>query len=319
MNTIPSHLRISTLLAGAACLAGLARADDPVGAEVSVNIVHGSIYASPGPDINHVQDIQSGTSSATGSVSLLGVGRVVDTGFGSPSTVTTMVSGQASATADYAAGILRTGASLQFSASNGYGTAGSTALATMGDILTLSAPATITLSGIWEGTLTGDGNPLGSVTSTLDLSLRSLTYDKSVSDGEGGFHTVPTSDVFGSYHNQLFAPIVKGALPPGGVQTKVSEPFSITVSLPAGEFYFGASMSSAVLADADRTPSAYYVTGNADFSHTLEFGFAVPEGVSLTSQTGEDVPPTPTAVPEPQTYALFGGIALLAWGVWRRR
>ncbi len=311
MKKIPSHLRISTLLASAACLSGFAYADDPVGAEVVVRVVHGSIYASPGPDINQVLDLKTGTSSATATVGLSGVSRVVDTGFSSPFSVTTTITGQASATADYAAGILRAGASLQFSASNGYGTAGSSGYASMGDILTLSAPATITLSGIWNGTLTGDGSPFGSTTGTLDLTLRSLTYSTSVSDGEGGFHDVFTSDVYGSYHNQLYAPAT------GTFQKLVNEPFSITANLPAGQFYFGAIMTSTVLADADRAPSPFSTSGNADFTHTLEFGFGVSDGASLTSQTGETVPATP--VPEPQTYALFAGIALLAWGMWRRR
>ena len=311
MNKIPSHLRISTLLASAACLSGFAYADDPVGAEVVARVVHGSLYASSGPDINQVLDLKTGTSTATTTVGLSGVSRVVDTGFGSPSKVMTTVTGAATATADYAAGILRTGASLQFSASNGYGTAGSSGYASMGDILTLSAPATITLSGIWNGTLTGDGSPFSSTTGTLDLTLRSLTHITSVSDGEGGFHDVSTYDLFGSYHNQLYAPTT------GSFQKLVNEPFSITANLPAGQFYFGAIMTSTVLADADRDPSPFSVSGNADFTHTLEFGFAVPDGVNLTSQTGETVPATP--VPEPQTCALFGGIALLAWGVWRRR
>ena len=308
---IPSPLRVTTLLAGAACLAALARADDPVGVETTANVVHGSIYASPGPDINHALDVQSGLSAATATASLSGVSRLVDTGFGSPSKVSTLITGHATATADYAAGILRTGASLQFTASNGYGTAGSSAYATMGDILTLSAPATITLSGIWNGTLTGDGSPYGSSTGTLDIILRSLTYDTLVPDGEGGFQTVPTSDQYGRYQNQLFAPTT------GDFKNHVNEPFSLTATLPAGKFYFSATMTAAVLADANRISSPYSVSGDADFTHTLEFGFDVPAGVSLTSQTGEAVPPTP--VPEPETYALVGGVALLAWGFWRRR
>lgn len=308
---IPTHLRISALLASTACLSGLAHADDPVGAEVVARVVHGSLYASPGPDLNQVLDLKTGTASATVTVGLSGVSRVVDTGFSSPSTVSTTVNGQATATVGYAAGILRTGASLQVSASNGYGTAGSSGYASMGDILTLSAPATITLSGIWEGTLTGDGSHAGSVTGVLDLALRSLTYTTSVGDGEGGFHDVETYDVFGSYHNQLFAPTT------GDAQLAVHEPFSIMATLPAGQFYFDARMTSTVLADTDRSASPFSTSGNADFTHTLEFGFAVPDGVSLTSQTGEAVPPTP--VPEPQAYALFGGIALLVWGLRRGR
>jgi hypothetical protein len=98
----------------------------------------------------------------------------------------------------------------------------------MGDILTLSAPATVTLNGIWNGTLTGDGSPYGSSTATLDILLRSLTYDTLVPDGEGGLQTVSTSDQYGRYQNQLFAPTT------GDFKNHVNAPFSITATLPAG-------------------------------------------------------------------------------------
>jgi hypothetical protein len=126
MSVVPSLLRLATLIASTPRASAPATPTAPI-TPSAPNVSRPTSFTVPStpPRTGHQPRAEraTGVSAATTSAGLNNVSRLVDTGYFTPSKVLTTITGSATATADFAAGILRTRASLQFSASNGYGTA----------------------------------------------------------------------------------------------------------------------------------------------------------------------------------------------------
>lgn len=257
-------------------------------------------------------------------------------------TVSAGYPGETHATASLATGILRNSARFDLEGPSvsrtpahpydGFGAQGSsTSRAEIADYVTVSKPATLTLAGVWDGTLNANvpgsfvvtelntpavlakGPGLAQVTVHMEIAIwsapRVLHHP---GDGETpGYDTYQRSYIGGiSLDRSVTA----------GQSLTVHEPFSTTISVPAGELYFYASQS--VVAGGGSDPSQgmggsvwAQVHTEANFDHTLQFNLTpdAASGATLSSQSGEFLTQVANAVTPSLGVTRTAGQILLTW------
>lgn len=181
---------------------------------------------------------------------------------------------------------------------------GATAQAELADYLTTSADTTLTISGVWEGTLdasvpgswaaTGAGSPtvlatgpsIASVNAHVEISVWSAPQSFFQPGGEEGGegHFVTNRARLGGISFDQYINY--------GQSTNISQPFSFTVDVPAGDFYFYAQQLNDAGVGSDPTQGqggSVYVNANAaaNFDHTLQFDLtpAPGSGAVITSES----------------------------------
>ena len=223
-------------------------------------------------------------------------------------------SGDTHASASLAAGTLRCsvayglgGPGVEFTPAapySGFGAqGGATAQAEIADYLTTSVDTTLTISGVWEGTLDASvpgswpgvgassptvfatGPSTASVIAHMEISVWSApqtTFHPGGGEEGGGGRFVTSRARLGgvSFDQQVSF----------GQSTNISQPFSFTVDVPAGDFYFYAQQNNNAGVFSDPTQGrggAVYVNavGSANFDHTLQFDMtpAAGSGAVITS------------------------------------
>lgn len=184
------------------------------------------------------------------------------------------------------------------------------ASAEVSDTIILSAPATLLLSGNVTGYLGGSSNysnydvfqkyiwtPM-SVDSWVRFSYRSSGEEGSSSQGFEGYF-----DQAGNISNPFSVPIYL----PANTPITVSAGLNIATTVdPDTSTILGVSWR-------DKVDPLTSITGNiwADFANTMNFGIQVPDGVTVTSESGL-LPLQAAAVPEPSALiVLVSGLGLL--------
>ncbi|MEN6356937.1 MAG: PEP-CTERM sorting domain-containing protein [Armatimonadota bacterium] len=192
------------------------------------------------------------------------------------------------------------------------------ASAEISDTIILSAPATLLLSGNVSGCLGGSSNysnydvfqkyiwtPM-SVDSWVRFSYRTSGEEGSSSQGFEAYF-----DQAGNISNPFSVPIYL----PANTPITVSAGLNITTTVdPDTSTILGVSWR-------DKVGPLTSITGNiwADFANTMDFGIQVPDGVTVTSESGL-LPLQTAAVPEPSALlALGSGLGLLGTCFRRRQ
>jgi hypothetical protein len=165
---------------------------------------------------------------------------------------------------------------------------GATSQSELADYLTITTNTAVTISGVWEGSLDAtphslpwdaistppgtvlvDGPSVASVLAHMEIGIYSApqqTYHPG--DGESqGYFTTSRSYLGGVSFDQSVN---------WRNGTNFSQPFSFTVQLPAGDFYFYAQQSCDTGVGSDASlgkngPVVVSAEGTADFDHTLQF------------------------------------------------
>lgn len=257
-------------------------------------------------------------------------------------TVSAGYSGEAHATASLATGILRNSARFDLEGPNvsripahpydGFGAQGSsTSRAELADYVTVSKATSLTLAGVWEGTLGANlpgsyviaepnapavlakGPNLAQVTVHMEIAIWSAPHlVHHPGDGESpGYTTLGRSYIGGISLDRFVS---------AGQSLTVHEPFSTTIQVPAGELFFYASQS--IVAGGGSDPAQglgssvwAQVHTEANFDHTLQFNLTpdAASGATLSSQSGEFLTQVATAVTPSLGLNRIGGQVVLSW------
>ncbi len=249
-------------------------------------------------------------------------------------------SGKTHAAANLASGILRNSASYGLDGPgvaktpappyDGFGAQGSaTSSSEIADYVTTSADTTLTLSGVWNGQISANppgsfvpssaGSPtviatgpnLAEVLAHMEISIYSapqVVHHTGGEDGEGGsYDTLERHYIGGVSIDRQAGP---------GDSLTIHEPFSVTIVVPKGDFYFYASQSLNSGGGSDPSRglggSVYaQVETRADFEHTLHFNLTpdTASGATLTSESGEFLTQASPLLEQ----ALSGDQVVLTW------
>lgn len=191
--------------------------------------------------------------------------------------------GRALAEVDEAGGVLRAGAIAHMYIGNppndGYGISGyifSTGDALIEDTITLSAPATVVLTGRLSGVLSStntDSEEQGNDPAGVVLAQVQFLGER-MGNGEGYGRSV-LGGVDERYESSTAGP------------EAVDETFSTPIDLPAGTTAFRARLFAEVdYQTYGQTSDLVSKTAMLDFANSLRFGIEVPEGITATSGSG---------------------------------
>lgn len=257
-------------------------------------------------------------------------------------TVSAGYSAETHATASLATGILRNSARFDLEGPtvsktpahpyDGFGAQGSsTSRAEIADYVTVSKPTTLTLAGVWEGTLNANlpgtivpvalnapavlakGPNLAQVTVHMEIAIWSAPRAvHHPGDGETpGYNTYQRSYIGGIRLDRSV---------PAGQSLEVHEPFTTAVTVPAGELYFYASQSVEAGGGSDASQGLggsvwAQVHTEANFDHTLQFNLTpdAASGATLSSQSGEFLTQVANAVTPSLGVTRAAGQVLLTW------